>query len=207
MIAANAEKQFRSILLCELKASDADALEERLKKTGSAGKCQVFRGDCNTRIEQIASQIPAKVLTLAFIDPEALHVSFATIQKLAARGRVDLLILFADYMDIVRNVDTYFSQRISNLDRMLGPSSTWRQQWTQLVNRTPVNICKLFADDFRLQLKEQLGYVDFREKVMTAPNGPIYRLIFASKHERGGEFWDKITKRDRSGQQEMFGSP
>ena len=89
---------------------------------------------------------------------------------------------------------------------MLGASSNWREQWKQLTNRTPQNICKLFASEYKAQLKARLGYVEFREKVMSAPNGPIYRLIFASKHLKGAEFWDKITKRDRGGQQDLFGA-
>ncbi len=40
----------------------------------------------------------------------------------------------------------------------------------------------------------------FGEEVIKGKNGPLYRLVFASKHERGLEFWDKITKKELGGQ-------
>jgi hypothetical protein len=38
---------------------------------------------------------------------------------------------------------------------------------------------------------------------MNNTNGPIYRLIFASKSEKGLEFWDKVTQKDRGGQMDL----
>jgi three-Cys-motif partner protein len=204
LIAAHAPKPFRSVLLCELDLSNADALAERMKHSPARDAFELFRGDCNERVAQMAERIPAGVLTLAFIDPEGLHVWFETIATLAASGRVDLLILLADRMDIVRNIDLYASQRDSNLDRMLGPRSQWRQRWSSLSNRSAANICKLFTDEYQTQLRKELGYSVFRDKQMKSARGPLYRLLFASKHERGAEFWDKITKRDRSGQDDLF---
>jgi three-Cys-motif partner protein len=205
LIAANAPKPFRFILVSELSREAATALEARLKRTSAANSARVFQGDCNLRIAEMASLIPAKALTLAFIDPEGLHVRFETIQALAARGRVDLLILFADYMDIVRNVDRYEKQVDSNLDRMMGPESIWRDEWKGLFNRSRENICKLFAKEYCRQLQRILGYKVFAEEVMKSANGPLYRLIFASKHERGLEFWNKITKKSADGQLGLFG--
>ncbi|MDB5333532.1 MAG: hypothetical protein JWP03_4683, partial [Phycisphaerales bacterium] len=138
--------------------------------------------------------------TLAFIDPENLRIDFSTIEALSACGRVDLLILLADRMDIVRNVDSYEKQADSVLDRMLGPGSLWRDQWRALHNRTPENICRLFADEYRNQLSRHLGYQAFGEEVMHSERGPLYRLIFASKSERGLDFWNKVTTKDRDGQ-------
>ena len=33
---------------------------------------------------------------------------------------------------------------------------------------------------------------------------PLYRLLFASKHELGHDFWHKITMRDLKGQRRLF---
>ena len=103
-------------------------------------------------------------------------------------------------MDLVRNVDHYENENPSSLDRMMGPHSRWRELWAQLSNRSPENICRLFADEYKSQLEVQLGYRAFGEKVMKAGNVPIYRLIFASKSDKGLEFWDKVTQKDRDGQ-------
>jgi three-Cys-motif partner protein len=151
----------------------------------------------------MVGEIPPRALTLAFIDPENLNVAFETIRKLSACGQVDLLILFADRMDLVRNVDLYERQQPSVLDRVMGADSDWRGQWNQLANRTPENICRLFADEFKQQLRRRLGYVVFGEKVISSEKAPLYRLIFASKNEKGLEFWNKITQKDRGGQMNL----
>jgi len=86
LIAAHAVKPFKTILASELDGKLAEALRQRLKKSPAANTSQVFTGDCNDVVAQIAENIPDRALTLAFIDPEALHVRFETIATLASRG-------------------------------------------------------------------------------------------------------------------------
>jgi three-Cys-motif partner protein len=206
LIAANSPKPFTMILSSELDVSLATALQQRLSNTPARDRFKVFAKDCNSAVHEMVRLIPARALTLAFIDPEALHVRFETIQTLASIGRTDLLILFADRMDIVRNVELYEKQQNSNLDLMLGPNCNWREPWSKLLNRTGANICRLFANLYKDQLRTRLGYVTFGERVLPE-QGPIYRLIYASKHKKGLEFWDKITKRDQRGQMDLgFGA-
>ena len=71
----------------------------RLAGSPAAKCCNVIKGDCNDRIDDIVALIPKGVLTLAFIDPPGLDAHHATLQKLAACGRVDMLILFPDPLD------------------------------------------------------------------------------------------------------------
>ena len=204
LIAANAPKPFRIILASELDPASAQACEQRLKRDATATESHVLQGDCNQRVHNLVKLIPPRALTLAFVDPENLGVDFSTVATLATGRQADLLILFADRMDIVRNVDRYESRAESVLDRMMGQGSVWRAMWQQLHNRSPENICKLFTDEYKRQLKQRLGYHGFGEKIMRSANGPLYRLIFASKDPRGLEFWNKVTKREHGGQQEMF---
>jgi three-Cys-motif partner protein len=165
----------------------------------------MFHGDCNIVVSDLAREIPSGALTLAFIDPEGLDANFDTIRVLSERGCVDLLILFADAYDIARNVELlYFPDPNSKLDAILGYGSNWREKWSRLGDVTGVNLRKFFADIYKDQLGQHLGYKVFREKTMRSPKGPLYRLVYASKHPRGSEFWDKITKRDRGGQKGLF---
>jgi three-Cys-motif partner protein len=203
LIAANAPKPFRMILASELDASLAAALRRRLTRTNSATTSLVFEGDCNARIADMVKHVPRRALTLAFIDPEDLRIDFSTVQTLASCGQVDLLILFADRMDIVRNVDLYEKQSESVLDRMLGPGSSWRERWKDLHNRSAENICRFFADEYKAQLRDRLGYRVFGEKIMRSAKGPLYRIIFASKNPKGLEFWETVTRKERGGQMEL----
>ena len=38
----------------------------------------------------------------------------------------------------------------------------------------------------------------------TKRNAPLYRLLFASKHPLGTQFWRSVTRRDLAGQQLLF---
>jgi three-Cys-motif partner protein len=133
----------------------------------------------------------------------ALNVEFSTVKTLAESGRVDLLILFADRMDLVRNVERYEQEANSVLDRMLGPQSAWRDRWRNVANRSAENICRFFADEYQRQLKGLLGYRVFGEHIMAREGRPLYRLLFASKDKKGIEFWNKVTQKDRGGQSNL----
>lgn len=205
IVAAHQTKPFTHLIACELDDANADALESRLALSSMAKRSHVLRGDCNELIDNLCSLIPDRSLTLAFIDPEGLHAQFNTIRKLTAKRSVDLLILFADSYDIVRNVRKYYSkQEHSKLDAVLGEGSNWRKRWNDLPNQTRQNTCQLFSDIYKDQLQRHLGYEHFGEKIMRSQNSPLYRIIFASRNPLGLKFWNKATSRDVSGQRELF---
>jgi len=205
LIAAHARKPFTNIVVCEEKPELAAACRLRLNRSGTESQCQVLEGDCNELVQDVLRFIPDRALTLAFIDPTGLHANFETLKTLTSGRQADLLILFADRHDIIRNVDGYYRQGPeSKLDKVLGPKSDWRRQWTQLANQNSEKACKLFADIYKNQLRQLLGYEFFREEVMSSAQSPLYRLIFASKHELGVDFWDKATKKYASGQGRLF---
>jgi three-Cys-motif partner protein len=204
LLAAWAPKPFSQILVCEKNSGLANACKQRLDRQGASDRAQVFDGDCNQEIHRIVKEIPQRSLTLAFVDPEGLHVRFDTLRILTDNRRVDLLVLFADRMDILRNVEKiYATQENSNLDQFMGPESNWRVLWNELPLRDPKRTCDLFADIYKNQLHRQLGFRVFSHRVMKSSRSPLYRIIYACKHDRGEEFWNKITQVDRSGQQDL----
>ena len=206
LIAAYAPKPFTKIIVCEKDPKLAEACEARLGAICERQRFVVLQGDCNELVHQVTAMIPDRALTLAFIDPTGLHASFETISTLAKRGRVDLLVLFADAYDIQRNVEAVYEPNPnSNLDNVLGPGSNWREKWNGLDDKRGDNVRKLFADLYKNQLSRHLGYKVFAEETMRSVNsGPLYRIIYASKHERGLDFWEKATKKYASGQKRLF---
>jgi three-Cys-motif partner protein len=204
LIAANAPRPFRKILACDTSKKCVQACLARIRRTRAADRTLVFEGDCNTKIDEIVAEIPEQSLTLAFIDPEGLHVHFDTIRRLSHDRPVDLLVLFADGMDIVRNVATYAKQTHSKLDDTLGPDCDWRRHWGNLANQSAQNVCELFTSLYTRQLEKHLEYVAFGHKTMRWQQVRLYRLIYASKHPLGLEFWNKITGKDRRGQKRLF---
>lgn len=200
LIAAQAPKPFHKLLLCEESPELADACEQRLARIGASTRSKVFRGDCNERIHDIVNEIPDRSLTLAFVDPTGLHADFDTIRILTENRRVDLFILFADHMDIVRNMEIYADQTDSNLDKTLGPTSNWRDEWRSLASQTPTNVASLFAKLYKRQLSRHLGYEYSDDEVLKNSQGtPIYRLVFGSKDPRGLDFWRKTAEQTRQG--------
>jgi len=60
---------------------------------------------------------------------------------------------------------------------------------------------------FRGQLEERFGYRP--ENTYTAPikndqGTVLYHLVFASKHTKGNEIWERVTKRSPPGQKRLF---
>jgi len=204
LIAAYATKPFSKIIACELDPVLASACRKRLDNSPAKEQVVVFEGDCNLHVNEIVQLIPKRSLTLAFIDPEALHVQFNTVKQIASCGAVDLLILVADAFDISRNVDKYyFNNQQSKLDYFLGHDSNWRNDWGKLDNRTSENVHNLFYEVYKRQLNS-IGYTSFGEQRISGPSGPLYRLVYASKNDRGLDFWNKAKKRDRKGQDSLF---
>ena len=204
LIAARASAPFARIIACEENPDSSGALRDRLDKTLVKQRCHVLTGDCNDLVDQVVALIPQGTLTLAFIDPKGLDAHFETIAALSRERRVDFVVLFADAYDIVRNVDLYERQETqSKLDRVLGTTS-WRERWEQVPNRSGVNVRRFFAEIYKEQLEERLGYTQFGEKTIYGDHGPLYRLIYASKHELGLKFWNEAIKKDASGQRELF---
>ncbi|MDA1229808.1 MAG: three-Cys-motif partner protein TcmP [Planctomycetota bacterium] len=199
LLAANAPKPFNKLIFCEEDPELAAACTARLQAHGAAHRSVVITGDCNLRIREIVDEIPSGALTVAFVDPTGLHAEFSTLQMLTVGRRVDLVILFADCMDIVRNIAVYAEQSDSKLDRVLGPDSNWRVEWRNLGNQSPTNVARLFIQIFKQQLARHLGYVFTADEVLKNTKGDaIYRLVYASKSDRGLDFWNKITMKERN---------
>ncbi|NQU20673.1 MAG: three-Cys-motif partner protein TcmP [Candidatus Nealsonbacteria bacterium] len=204
LIAAYARKPFTKIIVCEKDEELAESCRTRLTATPARDQSSVLHGDCNELVHEVVEMIPDGALTLAFIDPTGLHAKWETIRALSAGRQVDLLVLFADRQDIVRNIELYYKQgEDSNLDQVLGSGSGWRDVWNQMSTWQPAHICEKLAELYKGQLSRRLGYEAFAEEIMSSARTPLYRLIFASKHRLGLDFWQKATKKYASGQMQF----
>lgn len=204
LIAANAPKPFRKIVLCDLSPEYIRACRMRLSECGAASRTVFLQGDCNQLADEVVRAVPDRSLAVVFIDPTGLDVHFSTIERIAQDRRADFLLLFADAVDLVRNVRRYEALEHSKLDKMFGDGSRWREEFHALDNHEGESIRLMFSRLLKRQVSERLGYAGFREKAIKGPHGLLYTLIFASKHERGLEFWDKIAGKDRHGQGDLF---
>jgi three-Cys-motif partner protein len=136
---------------------------------------------------------------MTFADPYGLHLDFETVRKIAS-VRSDLVVLLADNMDALRNWATYyFDNPNSSLDRFMGETG-WRDVLTS-TDRTK------HAEALReryLQRLRSLGYTHFaHERFQNSRGADIYSLVYATRHERGLDFWHKASEVDEGGQRSL----
>jgi three-Cys-motif partner protein len=184
---------FKRYIFCEQDPDYMAALKERCRRSPKFNTIKFVQGDCN----QTVRDIHLDGLSMAFVDPTGIDIHFDTIQTLSKNRRVDLLMTVMEGMDIKRNLERYRKDGDqSDLGKFVGGAVPWER----LQNSRDVMTA------YREQLKT-LGYdtVEYKDIfVRNDKNVPLYFLMFASKHHRGLEFWNKISTEDEYGQRELF---
>lgn len=206
LIAASTPKPFSRLLLIDSNEAAISATVSRVRRVGYRGDVLSWNRDANECIEEVVDQLPANALNVAFVDPFSLDIQFETVRKLVARRAMDLIVLFSDSVDIVRNVEEYYYPRRSpKLDAMLGTSSEWRIEWEKMAVRDASTIRRMFADVYKAQLAK-LGYRFTKTWPLDGPKGPVYSLVYASKHELGLKYCEIALAEDFAGNLGLFGA-
>ena len=187
----------------------ADALDTRCGPARRQGReVTVLHGDCNTRVEEVVAAINEtdsvfvpgawKSLSVAFADPTGLEVAWSTIRCLSTLNRVDMLIYFPT--NPLRRVYHHFLEPPVGESKadLFFPSPGWREHSRYPSGSLPL---QAWVDDYNAGL-ESLGFLTGYPKAIDDKGRELYRLLFASNHERGIEFWNDWARRDW--QLEMF---
>lgn len=83
-------------------------------------------------------------------------------------------------------------------------TSDWRRQLDAMDDQTGAKVRALFAQIYLDQLR-QIGYQFSQSWALDGPQGPVFRLVFASKHELGRKFCEIALRRDFEGNRGLFG--
>ncbi len=215
IIALKQEPPFSNYFFIELDKSYYTALERRVAKSALLDQITIFKGDSNKLVEKVVEEIETidaafmegrwSSLNLSFIDPEDLEAKWDTVSKLTNLYSMDLVIHYPvmalnRYMPIA-----YESEETTRVDEFFGDDE-WKEIFHDFASRGKVQGAhRELIDHYRSKL-QNAGYQDVKvgekEPLMRTDktNAPLYRLIFASKHSRGHEFWEKISRIDPSGQ-------
>lgn len=150
-------------------------------------------------------------LNLAFLDPDGLELKWKTVASLATLYRMDLIIHYSQ-MGLNRYMPTAFSEeRQTIVDDFFG-GTEWRSIYERYQQRQARFIHRELINHYKEKLQD-LGYKDVRIDYETGHkplirnarrNAPLYRLLFASKHRRGHDFWQKVTQRSAHGQTRLL---
>lgn len=176
-------------------------------------------GDANLKVKEVVEEIRLieknrsrdkwTSLNLAFIDPDGLELEWKTIEVLASLSKMDLIIYYSQ-SGLARNFENCINlDSDTDIDRFFG-NREWRGIYRASHRGKSSGLHRKLIDHYKQNLSK-LGYIDIKDVedgaeplMKNSKEAPLYRLIFASKHARGHEFWNKVIKKDAFGQSKLF---
>jgi three-Cys-motif partner protein len=200
---------FTSYYFSDLNLDNIEALKQRCAISPLINSAHFYIGDANRIVSMVVEnirQFSQKSLNLAFLDPEGLELDWHTVAQLGTL-RCDLIIHYSQ-QGISRFIGkAYKSDDEAIVDRFFG-TNDWRPIYARYNRPRRTGMHRELLDLYKERL-ESLGYqevIQSDKMLLTEPlirnkrrNAPLYRLIFASKHRLGDEFWHKIIRRDLYG--------
>jgi three-Cys-motif partner protein len=202
---------FTGYFFTDLSDENTKALQQRCAASPHSQRVDIRTGDCNDLVNDIVAHIrqdDRRSLNLAFLDPEGIELRWETVVRLATVRRMDLIINYPE-----GGLNRYMPQAFeiagqTSVDEFFGDRA-WRKIYQNWQKRgVTLGLHRRLMDCYKERLQE-LGYTEFRQvdQVGDEPlirnvrrRAPLYRLLFASKHPLGHDFWHKVTRRDVHGQ-------
>jgi three-Cys-motif partner protein len=218
LVSITTKHPFTNYFFVDKSCENIEVLARRCSATTNINK-KFYVGDANTKVQEIVSEIKMlernrrnkqwTSLNLAFLDPDGLELEWKTIEILAALSKMDLIIYYSQ-SGLTRNFENCINlDTETDIDKFFGDRE-WRIIYKEHHSGRMPGLHRKLIDYYKHKLST-LGYADIkdvedgREPLMkNSKEAPLYRLIFASKHLRGHEFWNEVTKKDVVGQGTLF---
>ena len=210
LLALTTTYPFTDYFFSDLSKRNTQALQERCAVSSNCDRVDIRTGDCNELVDDIVARIrrdDRRSLNLAFLDPEGMELRWETVAKLATLQRMDLIINYPEMgLNRYRSAASK-AEAQTRIDGFFGDQE-WReiyQDWQ--THRSTVGLHRQLIDLYRGKLQD-VGYREVLRAdelgdeplIRNERNAPLYRLLFASKHSLGHDFWHKVTRRDVYGQ-------
>jgi three-Cys-motif partner protein len=216
LLALTTAHPFTDYFFVDLDHDRIAALQERCSASSVHDRVRYSVGDSNVVVQQIVDHIlnidreriagKWSSLNLAFLDPDGLELRWETVATLAKPYTMDLIIHYPQgglnrYM-----ARAYKADAETVVDFFFG-GTEWRQ-----IYKEHGNDHRLLMDHYKEKL-QGLGYQEVLrdDEVGDEPlmrnaekRAPLYRLLFASKHPLGHDFWRAVTRRNVYGQKRLF---
>lgn len=217
LIALTTKHPFTHYFFADSVQENVDVLKERCSVLQSIHK-RFYVKDANEIVNEIVAEIKAiernrpegtwsSSLNLAFLDPDGLELEWRTIATLAKVRKMDLIIHYSQ-SGLTRNFENYVNADGETIiDRFFGDFE-WRKIYEKHKLSDPIKTHRRLIDYYMSKLAN-LGYVDLKDVedhegseplMRNTRQAPLYRLLFASKHKKGHDFWKEVIKRDVAGQ-------
>jgi len=181
-------------------AENAGARMTEIKGAVTAGpKVIVITSDANEAPVFIRALMPAwehNRYALALIDQPSLSFWWESLELLTFNERMDLMLLFAEGMDLNRNLERYAAKEKSKLDSFIGTT-----EWRGLLTEPRPTIA--LREFYKERMRKYLGYEEFGSydrPVRNSKHAELYKLIYASKIKLGSDLWDSANRDEPDGQ-------
>ena len=211
LLALSARYPFTGYFFVDHDPENISALRQRCRVSPSHTRIQFGVDDANHVVHEIVRQLQGvPSLNLAFLDPDRLELQWDTVAALAQLDRLDFIIHYSQ-MGLSRAMPNVFrSETLTNVDFFFGDTE-WRTIYTKYRRHEEQFLHRQLMDHYKSKLS-RLGYketlrddeVGVEPLMRNEKNAPLYRLLFASKHPLGHEFWQKVVGRNVHGQRRMF---
>ncbi|MEN8614228.1 three-Cys-motif partner protein TcmP [Dehalogenimonas sp. THU2] len=202
MIALSQMPPFTHYVFVDSDKSHINSLNARSQSINAAGEKLILPGNCNNSeiINKIVNFIPPNALCLAFIDPFTWDIDFKTLRALTGSRRVDIILVFQ-----IGGIKRAIESSTTSLDQFFGDDGKWRKL---VANALPNQRTRSLLDHYRHQLSS-LGYLGQQYptevSVVNTKNVPLYYMVFATKHPRGQDFWQKAIHHSATGTRTLPG--
>ena len=218
LLAVTTKHPFTNYFFMDKSQKNIDILSKRCEAATNINK-RFYVGDANIRVDEVVKEIKTinrnrskdqwTSLNLAFLDPDGLELEWKTVETLASVTKMDLIIFYSQ-VGLTRNFDNCINSETDTvIDKFFGDRE-WRKIYRASVLGETLGIHRKLIDYYKHKLTT-LKYVDVKDiedgnepLMKNSKEAPLYRLIFASKHKRGHDFWNKVIKKDKFGQSKMF---
>ena len=201
LVTLNQHYPFSHYVFVDADESHVAALKARSQAFALGSEKITLRGDCNDPqiLRAVLKGTPSNALCLTFVDPFRFNIKFETIRALADARRTDFIIVFQ-----MGGLKRALESGSPAIDSLFGDDGAWYK----IYKESPRNFTRPLLDYYESRLST-LGYLeDFypTEIPVRGPNNVLlYYLIFASKHPRGKDFWQKAIRKAEPGKPKLPG--
>ncbi len=192
--------RFTHYLFNDINPASIVALRSRVASLTAPPMPLYFTQDCNTVVPALRQTLlPAnESLELAVIDAWGWEMSFDALASLTQGRRMDIIVTFP-----IGFIKRNWNKELDRLDKFLGGDG-YKEPFFDAMKQDPRKASRVLLDYYESRLKD-IGY-EYPNDEVWIPNTKqvkLYHMVFASKHPRGNEFWQKIIKRSPKGQYKL----
>jgi three-Cys-motif partner protein len=187
---------FNDLVLVERDGESSDALIARARLRARRGEhVTVINDAAEAAVDEVISMIPQRSFALTLVDPFRIEFSLEAIRRLASARRIDLILLFADGMDLKRNLELAMAgdpAHAPRFDAALG-GADWR---AVVVSGEPAGRSAGKLRELYLRKLRSVGFTHFGKPFLVRNSrGPeVYQLLYATRADLGVKIWNECTQ-------------